>query len=282
MDEKNMRLPRIGVIKHPKEGDWFEVPGEIEALTGKNPKRLEVVFASDNEDEIYQESYRRHTGKVARCVGSNGTGKELVNVTDTTRVERKCPCDYLDNKQCHLVGSLSVLFPSVSLAGTYTIYTRSYNSRAIIRNALQMLRKLYGKVEGVPVAISRVPITTGKGPQKRTHWIINLSPAGAVPAPEKIADTEIPAENASPAVPDPVPPEPECKTDPLAGPMTQEQAGKINDMMIRKGLTRPADRKEFFQHALGEGEKSCVFASAFITRFEEFFGKWQSSKKRAA
>jgi len=317
MEETTLRLPRIGVIKHPKEGDWFLVPPEIEAITGPKPKRLEVILASDVDSENYDESYRRYTGKVARCVGRDGVGRELVNINDKKRVEKKCPCSCYDGKECQIVGALNVIIPNVSLTGVYTIYSHGKNTRAVMQRAMPIIRQRYGRVEGVPLVLSRVPIMTGGSGQRRRLWIINVAPAGeaagstAPAVPETYEATETakfpdnqPRQNSGRdqrssqeqgkksggkdetgyltglTEPQKAANEAVGKPIPAPKPLTKDQSTRLNALMKQKGLSSPEDRIRFFNYALGAQERTLEFGNTFITKFDDFYNKWKQTAKR--
>lgn len=300
--EKRDRVPRIGTIKHPKDGDHFEVPPEIEAVFGKDPKRLDIMLHSENVDEIYRESYQRFGGKVKWCYGVDGVGHELLDVKEGKRKERKCPCEHLESKKCQLTCMFNVAIPSVSLAGVYSIFTKGYNSRAIIHTAIANVKKYYGRIEGVPLILSRVPIIVGGNGHRRQMHILHLAPTKGTPLQAPLREEQESAEetdkkpvgtmvadgvryrefDSTPEQPAAKKEQPEkvpCKEDPAAGPMAPAQILKLNQLMAAKGMLAQ-DRKKFFDFVLGDKTKNFVFANAFISRFEEHHKTWTAKGRQ--
>ena len=273
-------IPVLGVIKHPRDGKHFIVPPEVAAVYGEKPCRLDFMLPGDDVEAVFQEAYRRFVGGGGlRCIGSNGVGYDRDFKTGN-RVQKACPCEFLDNNQCALTGAFHILIPRVSLGGQFVIYTKSKRSSAMIRMTLKNLQGMYGKVTGLSMSLTRVPVKIkyDKGKNKE-YWMLNIVPptmdvvAQAMPADPHSTEAwrsrqEAGEENMEQA-------QAEGEAQQIV-PMTDEQRRRLVTLMEAKGIGTSADKAAFFAHVLGGREKSEKFARDFIANFEEKHRAWIS------
>jgi len=285
-------LPVLGVLKHPKDGKAFCVPPEVAAVFGENPLRIEFVLPVDDIDAVYQESNRRYGGKVLRCIGSEGIGRDK-DVKTGVVTEKACPCEFLENKQCVLTGAFHVMIPSVSLGGQYVLYTRSWRSSAVIKTTLANLQLLYGRITQIPLTLTRTLTKMKYDTNKvKDYWIINIvppAPAGsqqpastmAAPPSEPVPAQEtakVPQEEAVPGQAPEMVVEAEKEAQAVTGeqdePMNDEQRARLLRMMTVYGLKTPESKLEFFTYALGDQKKTVAFAKSFIASFDAKHKEW--------
>lgn len=153
------RLPRLGVIRlgiketsqkgieYPKAVDYFVCPDEVKKVFGEDPRDLPIVLPAENIDDIFPrwyKSYGKTKGLKRKCDG------EMVTVfnDDGSSQTKTCDCS---EKEHHMVGTLNFIVPRVSFSGVYQINTSSYNSIINIKNCLEYIKKLFGRVSGIPL-----------------------------------------------------------------------------------------------------------------------------------
>ena len=173
---------------HPVAVDYFVVPEEVQAVY-KNPKPKELDIVIPHEDlevvmPAYLKRYGDQFGLICRGDGETATladnyfNKEEHGVKTTPdgyvygptgeklAVEEingkkwvRIPCLYKEcplyaAKKCREVAILSVMLPKVpGVLGVYSIDTGSYNSYQNIKNSLEMLRAMVGRISFIPLKL---------------------------------------------------------------------------------------------------------------------------------
>ncbi|KXG77592.1 hypothetical protein AN618_09620 [Fervidicola ferrireducens] len=174
----------------PRAVDYFVVPPEVQAIYGPKPKELDILIPSEDIDSFfpiflkrYGEQYGllcRGDGEVASVsadyivsgggeeygiIYNNGrfihaeTGEELEVEDGSGRKWVKYPCPYKECKfyktqRCTEVATLNVILYKVpGILGVYSLDTGSFNSYVNIRNALTILRGIFGKVSFIPLKL---------------------------------------------------------------------------------------------------------------------------------
>lgn len=201
-----LRIPRLGKIRlglrvlndaqtsqYPKETKYFVCPPEVEAVYGKTPTELDVIFPLDSEAEAFPQAYKWYAGPSLRCKGDGqaalriagylGKQAELVKGTPpadpSEMAEITCPCPLLDKDKngkaaCNLVGTLSYMLPRVSIAGVYQTDIRSYNSILNLNSGLALARRMAGQISMIPFKLKRVPQEIQYKGKTNTHYILRL------------------------------------------------------------------------------------------------------------
>ena len=284
MNEGRQRIasiPVLGVIKHPRDGRHFTVPPEVAAVYGENPCRIDFMLPDEDVDAVFQEAYRRFVGGGSlRCIGSGGIGYDRDFKTGN-RIQKTCPCEFLENKQCALTGAFHILIPRVSLGGQFVVYTKSKRSSAMIRTTLKNLRDIYGRITGLQMTLNRVPVKIQYNKGKfKDYWMLNIVPP-AMPAAEQAAPTTDMHRKDARRQEDEAGGEDQRQVQIAATmqektPMTNEQRAKLAKLMESKGLGTSADKAAFFSHVLDKQEKTLEFARDFIENFEEKHKRWIS------
>jgi len=181
------RLPRLGKIRlgikkksvqsgkeYPAEVPYFVVPDEVKKVYGEKPTELDVMLPLDDIDTIFPVSYKFYgSGKGLKC---NGDGEIAYCVDEKTKemVERKCPCENLDNGKCKQTGNLSVMLQKINVGGVYQINTSSFNSIVDMASGIDFVKALIGRVAMVPLKLRRVATETHHEEKKQTHYTLQL------------------------------------------------------------------------------------------------------------
>jgi hypothetical protein len=181
----------LGIKKrkgHPVAVDYFVVPEEVQlACKNPRPKELDVVIPHEDLEVVipaYLKRYGDQFGLICRGDGETATladnhsNKEEYGVKTTPdgyvygptgeklAVEEingkkwvRIPCLYKDcplyiARKCREVAILSVMLPKVpGVLGVYSIDTGSYNSYQNIKNSLEMLRAMVGRISFIPLKL---------------------------------------------------------------------------------------------------------------------------------
>jgi len=218
------RLPRLGKIKlgakkknakgveYPSATDYFVCPNEVEAVFGKKPRALRVMFPTEDNElwaSQWLKCYSATRGLI--CKGDGETATAMVDQKtgeiaskDSQVVEmRDVPCDpdscpMYEAKQCRRVMSLQFLLPEVPGLGVWQLDTTSYHSIVNINSALDLIRGIYGRVSMIPLTLSLVPQGVQAEGKKKTVHVLALTSRHSIL--ELQAASQKPKEIAGPVV----------------------------------------------------------------------------------
>ncbi|MFA5706367.1 MAG: hypothetical protein WDA41_08445 [Candidatus Neomarinimicrobiota bacterium] len=180
------RLPRLGRVRlgikvanskgvtYPKEVPYFVVPDEVKAVYGDKPTELDVMLPLDDIDTVFPVSYKFYgSGKGLKC---NGDGEIAYCADEKTKevIEKKCPCELLEQGKCKQSGSLSVMLQKINVGGVYQINTSSFNSIVDLASGIDYVKALIGRVAMVPLKLRRVATETHHEEKKQTHYTLQL------------------------------------------------------------------------------------------------------------
>jgi hypothetical protein len=191
-------LPRLGKIRlgvkkqnatgkeYPVAVDYFVCPPEVQAVYGEKPKKLKIMFPSENPDLVaaqWMKAYSYSIGLI--CKGDArtcqrkidvDTGESFVN-KETKRWEMtqmECDpehCEKIGSKQCRRVMTLIFCLPDVPGLGIWQLDTSSYYSimninSQIGRDPPGFIRCATNPRDPVHGWISWIPLTLSVGPQE--------------------------------------------------------------------------------------------------------------------
>lgn len=181
------RLPRLGKIRlgikkkslktgseYPAEVPYFVVPDEVKRIYGDQPTEIDVMFPLDDIDAVFPVSYKFYgSGKGLKC---NGDGEIAYCADEKTKeiIEKKCPCNLLEEGKCKQSGTLSVILQKINVGGVYQINTSSFNSIVDIASGIDYVKALIGRVAMVPLKLRRVATETHHDEKKQTHYTIQI------------------------------------------------------------------------------------------------------------
>lgn len=195
------RIPRLGKIKlgikvqgqgqysYPKATDYFVVPDEVKTVFGDKPKKLKIMFPSDDPEEIapqYLRCYGITHGLVCWGTGYQAHRKidkvtgELAgrNTTDwqwqeIDCVTQDCP-EY--GTRCRPIMNLIFAIIGVPGLGIWQIDTSSFYSIRNINSCLALIQKATGgRLAFIPLNLSLMPQDVfPPGVKKKNVYILNL------------------------------------------------------------------------------------------------------------
>ena len=181
------RLPRLGKIRlgikkkssktgaeYPAEVPYFVVPDEVQKVYGDKPTEIDVMFPLDDIDAVFPVSYKYYgSGKGLKC---NGDGEIAYCADEKTKevIEKKCPCNLLEEGKCKQSGTLSVILQKINVGGVYQITTSSFNSIVDLASGIDYVKALIGRVAMVPLKLRRVETETHHEEKKQTHYTLQV------------------------------------------------------------------------------------------------------------
>lgn len=178
-----VRPPRLGKIRigekaispkgkeYPVSRDYFVCPVEVKDVCGEKPKELDVMFLSDDIEDVFPTYYKMY-GQTSglKCRGDGITANKL-NKTTGNFEEIDCPgqeCPDYEAKRCRRIGALKFLLPKVNGIGIWEIDTSSYNSILNIYSMIGsngLIRALTkGRIRMIPfkLAVERREVQAGE------------------------------------------------------------------------------------------------------------------------
>jgi hypothetical protein len=184
------RLPRLGKIhlgvkkvseksgkEYPTETSYFVVPAEVEAVFGKNPTQLRVMFPIENDEVFFPQWYKCYGTNLLKCKG-DGEKAFTWDEENGGMKEIPCPCPKLEGGDCKQIGILQFLLPEVPGAGTWQITTSSKNSIIDINSSIAFIRGICGRIRMIPLILKREEMvmqrTENGQPKKSTHYTLKL------------------------------------------------------------------------------------------------------------
>lgn len=201
---ENRRLPRMGKIRlgirmkkkaadnrckhekgatcnfctYPKETEYFVVPPEVAKVYGDKPTELDIMLPVNDLNVIFPQAYEMYgSGRGLFCSGDGETAIRL-NPETKSFDERKCPCEYLEQKKCSQRAHLLAILPMVSPGGVYQFDTSSINSIIDINSSLEYVQAMIGRFAMVQLKIKRIPTQTHHDGKKQTHYTMKIEPVG--------------------------------------------------------------------------------------------------------
>ncbi|MBA7669984.1 hypothetical protein ES703_78125 [subsurface metagenome] len=201
-------LPRLGHIRlgvkvepadkspYPRATDYFVCPPEVEAVFGEKPKELQIMFPSNDMEEVarqYLRCYGQTFGLV--CWGDGEkchrkidtrTGEMAGRATKDWVWKDELPCDYEQCPEyparCRRVMNLQFMLPGVPGLGVWQIDTSSFYSIREVNSTLGIIRNLTktpqfpdGRIAFIPLTLTVGPLEVNPpGTGKKTVYIMHI------------------------------------------------------------------------------------------------------------
>ncbi len=196
------RMPRLGKVRlgikvepegknpYPRATDYFVVPDEIKQFVGDTPKKLNIIFPTEEVDKFAQQwlrCYSRTQGLVCKGNGVKATRKVDVETGDiahsTTqewvfRDDWGCDpdtCEQYLEKQCRRVMNLLFMMPDVPGLGCWQLDTTSFYSIVNINSCIDLIRSICGRISFIPLTLSLEPLEVSPpGITKKTVHVLAI------------------------------------------------------------------------------------------------------------
>lgn len=196
------RMPRLGKIRlgikvepegknpYPRATDYFVVPDEIKDHVGEKPKKLNIMFPTEEVDKFAQQWLRCYSltqGLVCKGDGVVATRKLDVETGDIAHrstqewvFRDKWGCDPEDceqyrEKQCRRVMNLLFMMPDVPGLGCWQLDTTSFYSIVNVNSCVDLIRSMCGRISFIPLTLSLNPIQVSPpGITKKTVHVLAI------------------------------------------------------------------------------------------------------------
>lgn len=164
---KNARFPRAGVFKigkkvnnRPVALDHFVIKADnaeaIEAVYGKDPKRIDVYLPGNIIPAIWDANYKYYTTNGLYCKGDGVVGRYMDKGEMKERPCADMGCEFAqgDKPKCRPTGVLSFKLVDVNSVGIYQVTVRGMVSIERIHGFLMALQAAAGgDVTGIPFGL---------------------------------------------------------------------------------------------------------------------------------
>ena len=206
------RMPRLGKVRlgikvepegknpYPRATDYFVVPGDIKQFVGDMPKKLNIIFPTEEVDKFAQQWLRCYSftqGLVCKGNGVKATRKIDVDTGDIARSTTQewvfrddwsCDpdtCEQYQEKQCRRVMNLLFMMPDVPGLGCWQLDTTSFYSIVNINSCVDLIRTICGRISFIPLILSLEPLEVSPpGITKKTVHVL------AIRSEVKLADIQ--------------------------------------------------------------------------------------------
>lgn len=195
------RMPRLGKIHlgikvepegknpYPRATDYFVVPDEIKEVVGDKPKKLNILFPTEEADKFAQQWLRCYSftqGLICKGDGRTAIRKLDVETGDVARHTTQewefkpwgCDpenCFEYREKQCRRVMNLLFMLPEVPGFGCWQLDTTSFYSIVNINSCIELIRKICGRISFIPLILSLEPIDVSPpGITKKTVHVLTI------------------------------------------------------------------------------------------------------------
>ena len=202
-----VRLPRIGKIRlgkkvknsegkeYPEKTEYFifdpddeSIDKEILAEYGPKPKAIDVMFAVDDQEQVFPQYLKRYSFNTLICKGNGKDGTESLFVKDSKGVTKRTGekvvqcvgCPYNDKKRCKPVGNLMVMLPKIPGIGVWQCDTGSFHSIVGINAGLRLVKQLYGRISGIPIKLLLNPRSVKADGRAEIVYVMSLSIEGTL------------------------------------------------------------------------------------------------------
>ena len=196
------RMPRLGKIRlgikvepegknpYPRATDYFVVPDEIQQIVGDKPKRLNIMFPTEEPDKFapqWLKCYSFTQGLVCRGNGHIATRKIDVETGDIARHTTQAwefrdswtcdpdTCVEYQEKQCRRVMNLLFMMPDVPGLGCWQLDTTSFYSIVNVNSCIDLIRTICGRISFIPLILCLEPRDVSPpGITKKTVHILTI------------------------------------------------------------------------------------------------------------
>ncbi len=206
------RMPRLGKVRlgikveppdknpYPRATDYFVIPDEIKEYLEDKPKKLNIIFPTEEADKFAQQWLRCYSftqGLVCKGNGVKATRKIDVDTGDIARSTTQewvfrddwgCEpdtCEQYREKQCRRVMNLLFMMPDVPGLGCWQLDTTSFYSIVNINSCIDLIRTICGRISFIPLKLSLEPLEVSPpGITKKTVHVL------AIRSEVKLADIQ--------------------------------------------------------------------------------------------
>ena len=121
---------------------------------------IPIVLLYEEIDQNFYTTYAAYKGKTLTCLGDGKTA-----TVTATGEQIPCPChksdkDYKGSDRCKIYGRLQVVLQNMDIVGgCWTLRTTSWNSVMDILGSLMLIKRIAGRLSGIPLMLKLTPKT---------------------------------------------------------------------------------------------------------------------------
>lgn len=200
-----MRLGKIRLGKketsqrgtqYPTKVDYFIIDPydpallpRIKELYGEKPRRLMVALPDEDPDRVFDQNYECWGASQLHCRGDGETAQRMDDKGARSAVA--CPgpesCEFALSRGmrlkeggvkpgCQRVARLQVVLTDLDGFGVWQIDTGSFNSIVNVNSALDMLRRIAGRISWIEIPLTITPqkVTVPDTGKQSTIYVLNL------------------------------------------------------------------------------------------------------------
>lgn len=248
---------------YPSQTDYFVCPDEVKTVYGPEPKKLTVMFLSNDVDVVMPHWLKLYgASTVAPVCKGDGVIAKRLDLKTGTRIEVACPgakdCKFnqsidkngeLKLKGCAPTMNLMVNLPDVPGVGTYQIDTKSWNGLTELLDDVATIRAaLNGRIAFVPLTLSLMErdvdhMDAVKGMGKKHIRYMHLTYEGTIRDLAKLPASLVPAlrageDGGTVTVPEPDESRPDDLEDVVDGTVETEAAPQETPKSVSTPATR--------------------------------------------
>jgi hypothetical protein len=150
--------------------DHFVCPDEVKKVFGEKPKKLRIMFPTEDKEQWASQYFRRYSsslrlicrgdGETAMVRADSGTGQGLSRVPSSSNLKeiacspRTCP--HYQCGDCRRVMNLQFLLPDCPGFGVYQLDTSSYHSMHNVNSIVDFTRSICGRVSMIPLSLELI------------------------------------------------------------------------------------------------------------------------------
>lgn len=170
----------------PNEENQHLIP-LFEELYGKHPTEIEIAFAAEDPEVVFPQYYKRYGASILKCKGDGDRATFISDAGEWIDCDCLGPAECAAAKNakgqtiCKGVGSLQFFLPDLPVMQVFQIDTGSINSIRSLNSALDLLRRVSGRISMIPVKLILKPKQTVRpGTNKaNTNYVMDIMiPAG--------------------------------------------------------------------------------------------------------
>ncbi|MBM3143333.1 MAG: hypothetical protein FJ005_09915, partial [Chloroflexi bacterium] len=165
-------LPRLGKIRlgvkkegpdgsiYPVPTDHFICPIEVKKVFGEKPKKLRIMFPTEDKEQWASQYYRRYSRSLnLLCRGDGETAVDFSQPSVFNRKQIVCnppSCPYYRSGDCRRVMNLQFLLPDCPGFGVYQLDTSCCRSMSNVNSIVEFTRAICGRISMILFSLERV------------------------------------------------------------------------------------------------------------------------------
>jgi len=208
------RLPRLGKIRlgtkkegpdgtvYPVPSDHFICPDEVKKVFGEKPKKLRIMFPTEDKEQWASQYLRRYSaslkplcrGDGANAISWAGSGTDRLwngkpSLSESKEIvcnPRTCP--YYLSGDCRRVMNLQFLLPDCPGFGVYQLDTSCRQSMLNVNSIVDFTRSICGRIAMIPMSLHLVKMEVEPEEWLGPAYYLNITCPYSLSEVQKLAE----------------------------------------------------------------------------------------------